>query len=376
MTKRVPQLDGLRGLAIGLVLVWHFFVVVPGADASRATDFVRRLLYLSWSGVDLFFVLSGFLIGGILLDNRESRRYFRTFYVRRVFRIVPVYLLLVLPFWSARAGVDASRSGVLEHLLGGEVPSWSYGLFAQNLFMAARGDFGSGWMAVTWSLSVEEQFYLVLPLTLLWLPRRFVPHLCLALAAVALVLRTALALGTATPSARAAAYVLLTSRMDALFLGVLGAWLVREPRWSRRLAGPPRWLFAVIAALGAALVVASLRETSFVAPLMSTLGYSSLAVFYLALLLACYASERGPLYALMTWAPLRALGFGSYFIYLFHHLVLVLAHFVSFGRMPDHRTPAGVLVTLAAAVLLLAVAAVSWRFLERPLIEEGRKARY
>ena len=71
MPGRIPQLEGLRGTAIALVIVWHYFVCVPGAEASLLATFVRRLFYLGWSGVDLFFVLSGFLIGGILLDNRE-----------------------------------------------------------------------------------------------------------------------------------------------------------------------------------------------------------------------------------------------------------------------------------------------------------------
>ncbi len=373
---RIPQLDGLRGLAIGLVLVWHYFVGIPGADANQATAFLRRLFHLSWSGVDLFFVLSGFLIGGILMDNRESPRYFRTFYVRRVFRIVPAFLLLLVPFWVARSVVDTSGSVTLQYLLDGQIPTWSYGLFVQNLFMAAKGTFGANWMSITWSLAIEEQFYLALPLTLFWIPRRFVPHLCIALAALALGLRTVLALSSDSASAQAAAYLLLPSRMDGLFLGVLGAWLVREPRWSRPRAAPRRSPWLVIGVLGAGLVVASLRETFFVSPLMSTLGYSCLAVFYFAVLLVCFASERGALHALTTWGPLRALGQGSYFIYLFHPLFLVLAHHWAFGQMPDHRTRAGATVTMAALALLFAAAALSWRFVERPLLERGRKARY
>lgn len=91
--SRIPALDGLRGLAILLVLLWHclFAEFTPIA-------LIRKLLFvgkLSWSGVDLFFVLSGFLIGGILLDARSSPRYFQTFYLRRAFRILPLYFLVL-----------------------------------------------------------------------------------------------------------------------------------------------------------------------------------------------------------------------------------------------------------------------------------------
>jgi peptidoglycan/LPS O-acetylase OafA/YrhL len=92
---RVPELDGLRGIAIGMILVFHYFllqfVVVPGTPAAYALAMGR----LAWSGVDLFFVLSGFLIGGILLDVRDSSNYFQVFYTRRFFRIVPVYCVLL-----------------------------------------------------------------------------------------------------------------------------------------------------------------------------------------------------------------------------------------------------------------------------------------
>lgn len=373
---RIPQLDGLRGIAIGLVVVWHYLVAVPGGETNAVVSLARRLFYLSWSGVDLFFVLSGFLIGGILLDNRDSPRYFRTFYIRRAFRIVPVYLLLLVPFWAAHSALGTSRDPTLSALLGGEIPSWSYLAFVQNFYMAAVGDFGAIWMGITWSLAIEEQFYLLLPLTLFLVPRALVPRLCLACCALALAFRTALALAFHGPSALASAYLLLPSRMDALFLGVLGAWLVREPRWARDLPARRPLLWGAAAFTGAVLSFASVRMTSFVAPLMTTAGYSVLAILYLAVLLLSYGTDRGPLHAALTSRPLRALGYTSYFVYLFHELFLQLGHFLSFGQAPEHSSGARVLVTLASFVALMAAAGLSWRLLEQPLIAEGRKARY
>ena len=88
--SRIPELDGLRGLAILLVLLYHFV-----SSPRIQPPLFHKLFAIGWSGVDLFFVLSGFLIGGILLDVRESPNYFRTFYGRRFYRIVPLYYLWI-----------------------------------------------------------------------------------------------------------------------------------------------------------------------------------------------------------------------------------------------------------------------------------------
>jgi peptidoglycan/LPS O-acetylase OafA/YrhL len=92
---RIPELDGLRGIAIGLVLICHYFSDAFAYRFPNPLALLQLPTRLSWSGVDLFFVLSGFLIGGILLDAKESPSYFKVFYVRRAFRILPIYLLLV-----------------------------------------------------------------------------------------------------------------------------------------------------------------------------------------------------------------------------------------------------------------------------------------
>jgi peptidoglycan/LPS O-acetylase OafA/YrhL len=115
---RIPELDGLRGFAILQVISVHYFYN-PDANLPAGLHFLQRLFALGWTGVDLFFVLSGFLIGGILLDARDSPNYFKTFYIRRFFRIAPLYYfwlfclialvsLRILPFQaqSAPAGTD------------------------------------------------------------------------------------------------------------------------------------------------------------------------------------------------------------------------------------------------------------------------------
>src|SRR4051794_33765891 len=100
---RVLELDGIRGTAILLVLYWHLVVCTVNPTQGSALYYLMALSRLTWSGVDLFFVLSGFLIGGILLDGRESSNYFKVFYVRRFYRILPLYFVVLCVYWILSA---------------------------------------------------------------------------------------------------------------------------------------------------------------------------------------------------------------------------------------------------------------------------------
>src|SRR5262249_17340303 len=156
----------IRGLAVLLVLAYHFRIwsSLPEGSASPLSH-LGWLFSLTWTGVDLFFVLSGFLIGGVVLDNRDARNFFTVFYGRRCARILPCYLPLPGAFVPApELSGPPTRERGLDVLLEGRLPVWTYAVFAQNLFMAGTGVMAPPlWLAPTWSLAVEEQFYLVLP---------------------------------------------------------------------------------------------------------------------------------------------------------------------------------------------------------------------
>jgi peptidoglycan/LPS O-acetylase OafA/YrhL len=156
--KRIPELDGIRGFAILLVLCYHYIAVPIPVNARPELLFIRQILSNAWSGVDLFFVLSGFLITGILIDHRDAGNYFKVFYIRRINRIFPLYyffliLFLVLQRWESQLGF------VSENLFDNSLPIFPYFLYLQNFVMAVRGDYGNEFLAMTWSLAVEEQFY-------------------------------------------------------------------------------------------------------------------------------------------------------------------------------------------------------------------------
>ena len=155
MIAYTPALDGLRGIAIILVLLHHLTIYRP----TRGIDeWIATVPLVGWSGVDLFFVLSGFLITGILIDARGSKRYFTSFYARRTLRIFPLYYLVVFV-----ALILVPLSQTLHRVLVGpypDPPHLPYWLYYTNFSIAERG-LVHGWLDIAWSLAIEEQFYIV-----------------------------------------------------------------------------------------------------------------------------------------------------------------------------------------------------------------------
>src|SRR5580704_9327883 len=253
---RIPELDGLRGIAILLVVSIHYFHD-PDAKLPRLLRYLQTLFALGWTGVDLFFILSGFLIGGILLEARNSPNYFKTFYVRRVFRIIPIYYLWIVCLIVL---VFVGSQFFSSHMQSGQVPSINWAicahfLFLQNLSTGNYSTLAVWWLGVTWSLAVEEQFYLVAPLLVRFLSRwRLIAFLSCAVFAAPCcrILVRALA-----PMWVGTIYRVTPFRADTLALGVLAAIFWRDPEsreWLSRnkslLYGAFGVLLAVMAAMG------------------------------------------------------------------------------------------------------------------------------
>lgn len=151
LPKRLPPLDGLRGLAIVLVMFFHFG---QGLNRQNLEQHAFRTLFdFGGSGVDLFFVLSGFLITGILLNSRHSDNYFSRFYMRRILRIFPLYCFSVLVVWLFV--IPAEHPGVTADLRNKLI--WNLG-YVQNWRLDCVPHLGH-----YWSLAIEEQFYLIWP---------------------------------------------------------------------------------------------------------------------------------------------------------------------------------------------------------------------
>ena len=218
-SKRIPELDGLRGLAILLVIIAHYFPLFTLAEDHVILRRVLRLFALGWSGVDLFFVLSGFLIGGILFESRGSPRYFKTIYLRRAYRILPIYslwlllYLLVASTWHFFVPQPPIGSADLRHFP-------YYLLFLQN-FLFFKGHLEIIWLGVIWSLAIEEQFYLCAPFVVRNLRVRPLVMVLGSLVLIAPLLRLAVFLWL--PQQILLVYLSIFCRADALALGMLAA---------------------------------------------------------------------------------------------------------------------------------------------------------
>src|ERR1700722_2581781 len=137
-SRRIPELDGVRGIAILCVIYWHYFCNPAVRNFDPFVLFLRRIGVFSWGGVDLFFVLSGFLLGGILLANKESPNLFRAFYVRRCLRIFPLYFLWLFLFVLLRPMTGHRYPWLMKEPL----PLGWYVTYLQNFGLAIRNRWG------------------------------------------------------------------------------------------------------------------------------------------------------------------------------------------------------------------------------------------
>lgn len=371
---RIPALDGVRGLAILLVILFHHTLMQPETTLDRVYVNVARL---GWSGVDLFFVLSGFLITGLLLDSKGAPHYFRNFYARRTLRIFPLYYaflcftLYVAPWlWPGTPLDQMARDAMAD-----TSEAW-YWLYASNLLFARDANFGHPNLAVTWSLAIEEQFYIVWPAIVALFGRRPLAWTCGALIVAAAGLRLWLALSGAhwiVP------YVLPVCRMDALAAGALVAIAARSTPAAVVRSGA-RWVGAAAAALFAAIWLYEdpLDNGDWGEPLMQTLGYTSLAAGYAALVaLAAASPPESRVIRFLSLGALRTLGRYSYALYLFH---VPVRRFVrdeyfpvaAFPTLFESPLPGQLLFYVVATAPAFALAWVSWHLFERRMLALNR----
>lgn len=353
---RILELDGVRGLAILLVLILHYLVELLATTTIDWQAKIVLLFRLSWSGVDLFFVLSGFLIGGILLDNRDTGDYYRTFYLRRFYRIVPLYAVLIATFAVGFLWAGPNAAQPLAHLFRLRTfPVWAYPLFLQNIVMTYRHSYGPSWMSVTWSLAVEEQFYLLLPLVVRLLSRKGITRFAVVVVAAAPAFRFLL-------GASLGAYVLLPCRADALGLGLLVAIACRNQTAWTWLLSHRRYIRAASAILGAGVLAWIVKD--------APLGYTWMAAFYASLLLLVLTPGRER--RVFHNPVLVRLGILAYAIYLFHPGILSLYHYAFFRAVPTMRDAPTLCVTLLSLGTVILLAELSWLVFEKPLIRYAR----
>jgi peptidoglycan/LPS O-acetylase OafA/YrhL len=349
---RIPELDGLRGIAILLVLAFHF------TPAAGPLSFFAPVFQTGWVGVDLFFVLSGYLITGILLDSVGSHAYYRNFIVRRTLRIFPLYYVGLILFCLLSDYPDPIR---WKHFFVSGGGGW-YAVYLGNVRASLDGRWpDAGLLTPLWSLQVEEQFYLSYPFLVAAVSRGTLAKVLTAVVGMALLFRSAIAL--ALPNSLLWTYTFMPCRMDSLAMGGLIAVAQRE--YPDMLKG--RWIVWVTLLSTATFLIDYLYSSgSLWSPAMRTIGYSAVDLAFAGLLAMVLGGRPRGFVALCRWRWLGWIGTISYGLYLLHASAGVIVRRFSprLGIYP--RGSVEFLACVAAAVL---AAWISWSIFESPILK-------
>ena len=372
---RIPELDGLRGMAILMVILYHFISMSPVAPPNRLVHGLQIAFQMGWAGVDLFFVLSGFLIGGILLEAKGSPRYFRTFYLRRIHRIFPIYYIWIVAYfllaftpllhWVGPLGIAVDKLTIIP----------VYILFLENTAWSRGPAFRTGWLSGLWSLAVEEQFYLIMPAVVRFLSRRALV-ISLFLAIFGAPAARILVYKYIVPSHGAAPYILTPCRADALAMGVLLAVIWREERWKTWLHSHVGWLYGILGLLLAGVLYLNFIGETQYGYTMTVWGYSCLDSFFAMLLLLALVVPRGFWASICRWPILIELGGISYCVYIIHGAVYEFCHSLLSTPSSGISSIRALVATVFAAAITWVIAKLSWRYLEHPMIRRGHRLRY
>lgn len=358
---KLPALDGLRGIAVLMVMLYHWTILPPSNFDAPAFS----LLGSGWMGVDLFFVISGFLITGILLDSKGQKHYYKNFWIRRSLRILPLYylfLFLVFAVMPLFVKVDTTETGPIN-------PLWYWALLS-NIYYSVKAHWIHATLDCTWSLSIEEQFYWFWPFAVALLSRQNIYRLCLGLIALAPICRTLLWYAGTEPIH---GYVLTFCRTDALAFGGLIAifWRSGKPKTYFLKLGRT-FTFTTALPLVAMLLY---RNGDLLDPLVRTAGLTIIGFFFTGLLcLALSASTRGNFHRALITKPLLFLGKYSYCLYLCHLPIRNLMRTALFP--PEALLPymgtylfSQVLFYIACAVPTLFVAFCSYHLYEKHFLK-------
>jgi len=313
---RIKEIDGIRGVAILLVVSFHYLnnqllesTGTIGKALCKATGF-------GWVGVDLFFVLSGFLIGRIILRNISSPNLIKTFFIRRALKIIPNYYLLLLVFLLINALAYFKGNYFLTGLY--NIPAWSYFTMLHNFFMAKTQSLGNDSLSITWSIAIEEQFYLVIPFILIW-QKRHINKILIALVGIGIISRACF-------DHWIPRYVLLNCRMDSLAIGIMVSRIELNEAYKAFVIRQRKVTQYILAALLAVIAI--------VFYLYGDLGiwkHTIFALVFALVMIMVLFQDVKPLKFVLSNSILAKIGEVSYSLYLFHYMILGVVHHV-FGR--------------------------------------------
>lgn len=349
--KHIPALDCIRGLAVLLIMLFHCF------------DFA--VFKFGWMGVDLFFVLSGFLITGILLDSKSSPNYYRNFIVRRILRIFPLYYfillfcLILIPLISPQL-FGPGYEYYIKH------QSWFW-LYMQNWLYSKTGFPDNQTLVHLWSLAVEEQFYIFWPLVIRLFNTKKLLAVCLIIVAFSLIFR--FYIGAELGFVHPFKYMATFSRMDALTTGAIIAILIRKrPDWLEKYIMPVFIISLVI--VGAAILY--LKAILFV---RLTPIYTFIDILFGCLLIFMLNKEKFLILRPLYGSVFSFFGKYSYGLYVYH---FILYHVFEYNVLPGFITVFknnGVALLINGIIVFLIsipVSMLSYKYLEKPFLKLKR----
>jgi peptidoglycan/LPS O-acetylase OafA/YrhL len=372
----MEELDGLRGLA-ALVAIMYHYVAGPGTRYGLVLAF-RSFLQVIPLTLDTFFILSGFLIGGILLRSKNSPNYYSTFYRRRFYRILPLYYAWIAVYfvlvthsrgWGLKLPENHSTAFVFTTFL----------LMIQNFFPAIITS--TYIVAPTWTLGVEEHFYVLVPLCVRRLSKRRLAQGLIAILALAPLLRGFIfkVIGHGNTWSENAVYMWTPCHADAIALGVLLAiaWTSSDIRaWLHEHSRFMPLLMLGFTVEGALLLYFNWVQVPYTYTLMQSLGRSGIALSCLCCMIFVLTRPQSCLCGLLRTRFLRETGKLSYCLYLVHWGVLwMITRYVMHVEFGSHPWM-DVVAAIAAVAVSYAIAALSWKLLESPLIHRSHRYKY
>lgn len=360
--RYIIELDGLRGIAILLVMIYHFstYKFITHNVLDRA---ITHIFKTGWIGVILFFVLSGFLITSILLNSKNSDHYFSTFYIKRLLRIFPLYYLylalvffVIYPlFFDHASSVEQSKMVVAKDA---QVWFWFY---LANIKEFISGTFFGGSVSHLWSLSIEEQFYVVWPIIVLFFPVKNLKFLSIVLVIIAVILRIVFYFKGISPGL---IYSFTLTRMDSIIMGALVAIIVYQGtviKYNR-----VKIIFIIFTLLSIGMLY-SLGKRAGSHAIIYTIGFSIIGIAF-ALLVTLLQSPTPFLFRyLFSNKILVFFGKYSYALYLIHPFVkqLVTRYLPIPGTSLGSIFPIGLFFIVICFCVSITFALLSWNLYEK-----------
>lgn len=340
--KYIPELDGIRGIAVASVVLFHCFP----STLTRG----------GWMGVDLFFILSGFLITGILIDSKDHPHYYRNFIGRRVLRIFPLYYMaLIIVLFLIPAIFASILPPHFNYYLKNQGWLWTY---LQNWLYSKDGFPKNHLLIHFWSLGVEEQFYLIWPWVIRYIPRRHLIKISISLCIFGIIFRM---LPTSWVHMEMTyRYMSTISRMDALLIGSIIAVLIRDnPRILEKITIPICALSILIFFVGLGIH----RSINFLA-LPSV--YTAIDLFLAGLMIFSLSSNKW-IKRIVKQPILIGLGKLSYGLYVYHYIIFVFLEFNLTPWLSQHIQSAMLrmlVLGLVAVSLSVGISILSYRYFE------------